>query len=101
MAWPRAFHSARIVRLRFQGFAGHHLSPMNEITVFDHQSDRRPESAAVSNAGKYLSLVALDFHAVATAVALLATPELVVELFEVNRQAGGQAFDYCDECLAV
>lgn len=74
---------------------------MNEIFVFDSQSDRRTERFAVSDAGKNFNLIAFDFHTPAAPVALLSAPKFVIYTLDINFQSGRQSFDDGDECFAV
>jgi hypothetical protein len=83
------------------GLDGHNILPVLEVAIPDEDSDRRAESLAVTNAGDDLHLIALDFHTAASAVALLAAPELMVYGWDIDREACRQAFDDGDKPLAV
>jgi hypothetical protein len=48
-----------------------------------------------------LDSVRLDLHARASAITLLPAMQLVIDLFDVDRHAGGQTFDYRDQCATV
>src|SRR5207247_5500194 len=61
----------------------------------------RAERLASANTREELDDVALDLHASAASVALLAPRELFVDVFGKERQACGKPLENCDECLTV
>src|SRR5690606_24014147 len=92
----------RLIDGRFgQGLSGHHVLPVNEVTVLDHHRDRRADRATVSNAGEKLDLVRFDLHPPAASVTLLAPPQFVVDRIFVDRHARRQSFDDHDESLSM
>src|SRR2546423_9478976 len=74
---------------------------MDEIVVFDRQRDRLAERLAVANARQYLDGIGLDFHSAAASVALLATPKLMIDHGNIDRQAGRNSFDDSNKGLSV
>src|SRR5262245_54937279 len=81
---PGPFYKPRILRFGFELLRRHNILPMDEVIIPDHQRDRRTESLAMTNAGQNLDRVLFDLHASAASIALLPTPELVVDLVNVD-----------------
>src|SRR2546426_6152563 len=80
---------------------GKRLLPIFPIAVFELNGDGGADGHAMTHAGKDVGGVALDFHATATAVSLLAAPEFAVEEGLVHFQSGGEAGKKCDQGFAV
>ena len=74
---------------------------MDEIFVFDCQSDRRTERLAVPDAGQYLNRVGLDLHPTTASIALLTPPKLVVYRIDIDGEPRWNALNDGDESLAV
>ena len=55
----------------------------------------------MANTAENLDLILLDLHAPAAAITLLTAPELVIDLIDIDRQPGGQAFDNRDQRATV
>ncbi len=83
------------------GFDGEDLFPVLPVLVGERHGDRRADGLAVADAGKDVGGVALDAHAAAATVALLATPEFVVEEGLVDGNARGETADEGYERFAV
>src|SRR5438132_7186000 len=49
------------------------------------------------NSAQDFDLILLDLHARAAAVPLLATPQLVIDFVDIERQTGGQTFNNRDK----
>ena len=64
---------------RIAGLDGEDLFPVLPVVVGEGHGDGRADGMAVADAGEDVGGVALDAHAAAAAVALLAAPEFVVE----------------------
>src|SRR5438093_3982325 len=75
--------------------------PVLPVAVGDLEGDRAAERRAPANAGEDADLVALDLHAPATAVAALASREVLVDLALGDRQTGRDAVDDGDQGLTV
>ena len=82
-------------------FDGEDLFPVLPVVVGEGHGDGRADGFAVTDAAEDVGGVALDAHAAAAAVALLAPPELAVEELLIDGDAGGQAADESDEGFAV
>ena len=67
------------------------------VAVADDERERRPERAAVTEAGEHLDLVLLELLARAAAVALLAPVQVGVDRRAVERQPAGQPGEDRDE----
>ena len=65
--------------------ARHDLFPVNKITILDQQGDGRTKRLAVSDAGKNLHFILFDLHPAAAAIALLSTPEFVIDGVDIDR----------------
>ncbi len=74
-AWGR--YRLMLVRIAFGH--GKDLFPVLPVLVGQGHGDGRADGVAMADAGENVGGVALDAHAAAATVALLATPELVVE----------------------
>ena len=101
MTRTRSSNETWILRLNIEGGARHHIFPVNEVTILDHQRDRRAERFSMSNTGQYLNLVCFDLHPTTASIALLAAPELVVDLRDVDRKRRRQTFDNSDKRRSV
>ena len=93
MARPRTFDQPRVFRLGFQLFGGHDVFPMDEVIVLDEHRHGRTKCFSVPNSGEDRRRVRFDLHPPAAAVALLAPPELVIDLRGVDLQSRRQALD--------
>ncbi len=71
------------------------------IAVSNDERERRPERAALAEAGEHLDLVRLDLLPGRAAVALLAATQVGVDRFLVEDEARGQAGQDRDERGAV
>jgi hypothetical protein len=58
---------------------GERFLPVFPVAIFEQDGDGRADSQSMANAGENVGGVALDLHASAAAVALLAAPEITVE----------------------
>ena len=74
---------------------------MEEVAVLDHHRDGRADRPAVTDARENFHLIALDLHAPTAAIALLPTPEFVVDGGLVDGHPRGQALGYDDEGLTM
>ncbi len=80
---------------------GQRFLPVLPVPVFELNGDGRADGHALAHAGKNVGGVALDLHAAAAAVALLAAPEFPVEEGLVDFQSGGHAGKEGDQSFAV
>ena len=80
---------------------GQRFLPIFPVAIGDLHGDRGADGDAVTNAGEDVGGVALDLHAAAAAVALLAAPEFAVEEGLIDFQSGGHAGKEGDQSLAV
>src|SRR6185369_4501294 len=87
MAGTRAFQTARLFGRNFARLRRHDVSPVGPIFVFDQECERRAEGETMSDAAQYLSVIALDLHAAAAAIAELAAAQLVIDQFLIDRHA--------------
>ena len=71
------------------------------IAVPDDERQRRAQRPAVPQAGEHLDLVRLERLPRAATVPLLAPPQVGVDGFPIDRQAGRQASDDRDQSGAV
>ena len=87
------------------GVGRHLLGPLAgravPLAVGDLDGDRRPEGAAVADAGDQGDLVGLEAHAGAPAVAEAAPGQLVGDVLDGELEARGHALEDDDEGLAV
>ena len=83
------------------GIDRHPLLPVFEIAILDDQRDRTAHRAPEADARDHAHLVALDRHPSAPSVALLAAREVVVDLREIDIEAGRVAFHHRDQFGAV
>ena len=65
--------------------------PVFPVTIFELDGDGRADGDAVANAGEDVGRVALDLHAPAAAIALLAAPEFAVQKSLVYFESGRQS----------
>jgi hypothetical protein len=70
---------------------GEGFLPIFPVAIGDLQGDGGTDGDGVSNAGENVGGIALDLHASAAAVALLAAPQLAVDEGLIDFQAGGHA----------
>ena len=82
----RSNHLAVTLRRLLRLLCRHDLEPVLEITILDHQRDRRSERLTVPNPGQYLHLIGLDLHSPTAPVTLLPAPELVIDIARIDRQ---------------
>ncbi len=75
--------------------------PVLPISIFKLDRDGRADGHPLTDAGKNVGGIALDLHAAAAAIALLATPEFTIEEGLVNFQSGGHAGKEGDQSFAV
>ena len=80
---------------------GQGFLPVFPVAIFELDGDGRADGHALAHAGKNVGGIALDLHAAAAAVALLATPEFAVEEGLVDFQSGGHAGKESDQSFAV
>ena len=80
---------------------GQGFLPVFPVAIFELDGDGGADGHALAHAGKNVGGVALDLHAAAAAIALLATPEFAVEEGLVDFQSGGQAGKEGDQSFAV
>jgi hypothetical protein len=66
----------------------HDILPIFKVLVLDDERDWRPERLTVANAREEVDFVALDLHAAAATIALLASPQLVIDLIGIDRESG-------------
>ena len=88
----------------FRGIAladGQGFLPVFPVAVFELDGDGRADGHSLAHAGKNVGGVALDLHAAAAAVALLAAPEFAVDESLVDFQSGGHAGKKGDQSFAV
>src|SRR5687767_9920631 len=81
--------------------SGHLLCPVLPVAVLNSQGDRRADGFAPADTGTNLSFVFLDQHAAAPAVALLAPPQVVIDLANLDRKARRHAVDDHRQTRAV
>jgi hypothetical protein len=99
MAGPgrsNAFVFCGIAFADWQGFL-----PVFPVPVVKLNGDGGADGHSLTDARKDVGGVALDLHAPAAAVALLATPKFAVEEGLVNLQSGGHAGKESDQGFAV
>ena len=82
-------------------FDGKDLGPVLPVVVGDSHRDGRADGLAVADAGEDVGGIALDAHAAAATVALLATPEFAADELLIDRNSGRKTADQGDETLAV
>ena len=80
---------------------GQGFLPVFPVAIFELHGDGRADGHSLAHAGKNVGGVALDLHAAAAAVALLAAPEFAVEEGLIDFQSGGQAGKESDQGFAV
>src|SRR5207248_5111990 len=97
MTGPRSLYATRFLWSNRTRLNRHHFVPVGPIFVFDQHRQRRAEGQAVTNSAEDLDMIAFDLHARATPVTLLPSPEFMIDLIKIDRDAGGQTFDYRDE----
>src|SRR5205807_8596475 len=97
MTRPRSFHATRFLGRDLSWCDRHHFVPVGPIFVFNHQSQRRAECQTVANTTENLDMIRLDLHSPAAAIALLPSPQFVVDLIDIYGQTSGQTFDYRDQ----
>jgi hypothetical protein len=51
----------------------------------------------MANATENLDPILLDLHPAAAAIALLPSPQFMIDLIDIDRQTGRQTFDYRDQ----
>src|SRR5689334_3526353 len=82
----RARHTASAFLFgKFTRLNIHHINPVLKIPITDEQGNWRAERLTVPHPGNDFGFVALNFHTPATPVALLPSPELMVDKLQVNR----------------
>ena len=87
---------ARILRV------GRHLfRPVLPVAVIDAEGDRRAERLPPPEARPYLHLILLDKHPAAPAIALLAPPEIVIDLLDVDVESRRHPLDDGGEARTV
>src|SRR5208337_674122 len=82
-------------------FDGQRLGPVLPVGVGNLDGDRRANRVTVAHAAQNVRGVALDLHATAAAITLLAPPELAVDEVEVNRHARRHAGEQRNQRLSV
>ena len=87
---------ARITRLYRQG-----LLPVLPIAVLKLNRNRRANRLSLAHTGEDVSGVAFNFHAAATAIALLPPPELTVDESLVDLEPGRDAGKKSDQSFTV
>src|SRR2546423_13767523 len=97
MTGPWSLYAARFLRSDVARLNRHHFIPVGPVFVFNHHRQWRAECQAVTNSAEDLNLIAFDLHARATAVTLLPSPEFMIDLIKIDRDAGRQTFDYRDQ----
>ncbi len=80
---------------------GKRFLPVFPVAIFELNGDGRADGLALADAGENVGGVALDFHAAAAAVALLAAPEFAVEKGLIDFQSGGHTGQKGDQGFAV
>ena len=83
------------------GLRRHHVLPVLPVAVPDEHRDRRAQRLAGTHAGQPFDLIRFDLHARAAAIALLTTRQFVIDPRNINRNTGGQSFDYRDKRATV
>src|SRR5581483_10008585 len=92
----RARHD--VLRVAVGGERRHLAGPVPPVAVLDDERDRRTEGLAEADPGSELHLVALDLHAAAAPVALLATGEVAVDVLGRDGDAGRKALHDRGQC---
>ena len=64
------------------------MRPVGVVAIADDERERRPQRAAVAEAGEHLDGVGLDPLARASPVALLAAPQIGVDRLAREHEAG-------------
>ena len=80
---------------------GEGFLPILPIFILQLDGDGRTDRHALTDAGKDMCGVALDLHAAAAAIALLAAPEFAVDERLIDFQSRRQAGKEGDQSLAV
>ncbi len=101
MTGTRTFDAARFFRRKLALARGHHIVPVGPVFVLNHHGEWGAQRQAMTHAADDLYTVLLDLHPRAAAIALLSPIQFVIDLFDVDGQTCGQAFDYRDECATV
>ena len=83
------------------GIDRHPLEPVLEIEILYDERDRTAHRAPEADARDHAHLVALDRHPSASPVTLLAPREVIVDLREIDLEAGRVAFHHRDQFGAV
>src|SRR5438552_4935203 len=91
MAGARARHRFGLAAVARGG--RHPLLPVLEVAILDYERDRTPHRPPEANPGDDADLVTLDRHPPAAPVTFLAAREVVIDVREVDVEAGGCAFD--------
>ncbi len=82
-------------------FDGQDLGPVLPVVVGYGHRNGRADGLAVAYAGEDVGMVALDTHATAATVALLATPKLAADELKIDWNSGRKTADQGDEGFAV
>ena len=99
MARTRRSHALVLRRIAF--LDRQRLGPVLPVLVGQQHGNRRADGLAVPHAAQDVRRVALDAHASAAAVALLAPPKLAIHEFEIDRETGGHARKQRHQRLSV
>src|SRR5262245_36200272 len=91
VAGARLGHRNRLVPILRR--RGHLFGPVLPIPILDAKGDWRPERLPPTNARANLNFVLLDQHPPAAAVALLAAPEIVIDLLHIYRKSRRHPID--------
>ena len=79
----------------------HDLLPVLPVAILEHDRDRGADRLTMTHTGENVSGIALDLHAAAPAIPLLAAPELAIHKFLIYGQASGQPREKRDQRLAM
>ena len=83
------------------GLDGQLLLPILPIAIHELNGDGRTDGLTMAHAGEDVSLVGLDLHAAAAAIALLAAPKLAIDKIEVDWNACRNPGNQRNESLAM
>src|SRR4029077_12763246 len=95
----RRFHRFMLYRVAFCDWK--RFLPVLPVFVFKQDGDRRTDGDAVVHAGKNMGSVRLNLHPPTTTVALLSPPQVAIDEFLVDFQAGWQTRQECDQSFAM
>ena len=99
VAGPRRRDALVLGRIAF--FHRQRFGPVLPVVVGQQHGDGRADGFAVAHAAEDVGGVALDLHAAAAAIALLAAPEFAIDEGEIDRHPGRHARKQSHQSLAV